>query len=104
MYKNRILISLGLVAGLTFLGIKSFATSTGVVNTETARMRAEANTTSNIVALVSQDEKVEILEKSGDWYKVKYKDNTGYIYAQYVIIKIIKMNNPQIIPQHKTIQ
>ena len=84
MYKNRILISLGLVAGLTFLGIKSFATSTGVVNTETARMRAEANTTSNIVALVSQDEKVEILEKSGDWYKVKYKDNTGYIYAQYV--------------------
>lgn len=84
MYKNRIIISLGLVAGLTFLGIKSFATSTGVVNTETARMRAEANTTSNIVALVSQDEKVEILEKSGDWYKVKYKDNTGYIYAQYV--------------------
>ena len=84
MYKNRILISLGLVAGLTFLGIKSFATSTGVVNTETARMRAESNTTSNIVALVSQDEKVEILEKSGDWYKVKYKDNTGYIYAQYV--------------------
>ena len=73
MYKNRILISLGLVAGLTFLGIKSFAASTGVVNTETARMRAEANTTSNIVALVSQD-----------WYKVKYKDNTGYIYAQYV--------------------
>lgn len=84
MYKNRILISLGLVAGLTFLGIKSFAASTGVVNTETARMRAEANTTSNIVALVSQDEKIEILEKSGDWYKVKYKDNTGYIYAQYV--------------------
>lgn len=84
MYKNRILISLGVVAGLIFFGIKSFATSTGVVNTETARMRAEANTTSNIVALVSQDEKVEILEKSGDWYKVKYKDNTGYIYAQYV--------------------
>lgn len=84
MYKNRILISLGLVAGLIFFGIKSFATSTGVVNTETARMRAEANTISNIVALVSQDEKVEILEKSGDWYKVKYKDNTGYIYAQYV--------------------
>lgn len=84
MYKNRILISLGLVAGLIFFEIKSFATSTGVVNTETARMRAEANTTSNIVALVSQDEKVEILEKSGDWYKVKYKDNTGYIYAQYV--------------------
>ena len=84
MYKNRILISLGLVAGFIFFGIKSFATSTGVVNTETARMRAEANTTSNIVALVSQDEKVEILEKSGDWYKVKYKDNTGYIYAQYV--------------------
>ena len=84
MYKNRILISLGLVAGLTFLGVRSFATSTGVVNTETARMRAEASTTSNIVALVSQDEKVEILGESGDWYKVKYKDSTGYIYAQYV--------------------
>lgn len=84
MYKNRVLISLGLVASLTFCGVRSFATSTGVVNTETARMRAKASTTSNIVALVSQDEKVEILEESGDWYKVKYKDKTGYIYAQYV--------------------
>lgn len=92
MYKNRILISLGLVAGLTFLGVRSFATSTGVVNTETARMRAEASTTSNIVALVSQDEKVEILEESGDWYKVKYKNNTGYIYAQYVDNKNKKSN------------
>lgn len=100
MYKNRILISLGLVAGLIFFGIKSFATSTGVVNTETARMRAEANTTSNIVALVSQDEKVEILEKSGDWYKVKYKDNTGYIYAQYVDNKSEQSTNNTTAPNN----
>lgn len=35
MYKNRYLYLYGYVAGLIFFGIKSFATSTGVVNTET---------------------------------------------------------------------
>lgn len=97
MYKNRILISLGLVAGLTFLGVRCFATSTGVVNTETARMRAEASTTSNIVALVSQDEKVEILDESGDWYKVNIKIVLDIYMHNMWITRIRKVINPQII-------
>ena len=56
-----------------------FATDTGKINAETARMRSEANTNSSIVTLISMDEEVEIIEKAGDWYKIKYNGKTGYI-------------------------
>ena len=89
MYKNRILISLGLVAGLTFLGVRSFATSTGVVNTETARMRAEASTTSNIVALVSQDEKVEMPSSTEVEIGEKEEQTHEFGFVSYVLLGVI---------------
>ena len=58
--------------------VSSYA-ATGAVKSEGARMRAEANTSSDVVTLVEQGETVEIVEKSGDWYKVKYENNTGFI-------------------------
>lgn len=51
----------------------------GTVNQETIRMRKEASTDSSIVTLISLNEKVEILSEEGDWYKVKYQKQTGYI-------------------------
>lgn len=58
--------------------IKSYA-STGTINTEGARMRREPNTSSDVLTIVYNGEKVELIEKSGEWYKVKYADNVGYI-------------------------
>ena len=84
MYKKKFIISSGIMAGLLFTSLGSFATSTGVINTETVKMRSEASTDSKIVMLVSINDKVEIIEKSGDWYKVKFEGKTGYIYAEYV--------------------
>ena len=51
-------------------------------------LRKEPTTDSKIVDLISEDEKVEIIEANvGDdknWYKVKYKGNTGYVYGRYI--------------------
>lgn len=58
--------------------IKSYA-STGTINTEGARMRREPNTSADVLTIVYNGEKVELIEKSGEWYKVKYADNVGYI-------------------------
>lgn len=56
----------------------SFA-ATATIDVNSARLREEANTTSNILTNIYKGEKVEILEKNGEWYKVKYGNNTGYL-------------------------
>lgn len=55
------------------------ATSTGVVNTDTVRVREKADTKSEIVELVSIGDKITILGEEGNWYKVKVGKVTGYI-------------------------
>lgn len=83
MLKNKYMISSVIAISLIFTGVRSFAV-TGKVNTETVKMRADASTDSKTVMLISINDKVEIIEKSGDWYKVKFDGKTGYIYAKYV--------------------
>lgn len=63
------------------------ATTQGIINTETARVRSEASTDSSILALASMSETVEIIEETGDWYKVNYGDVTGYIRKDLVDVE-----------------
>ena len=53
--------------------------ATATISVSAARLREEANTTSNILTNIYKGEKVEILEKNGEWYKVKYGSNVGYL-------------------------
>ena len=57
----------------------SFAANTAKVIVETANLREEPNSDSKILELASLGEEVEVLEKTGDWYKVKYKNITEYL-------------------------
>ena len=36
---------------------------------------------------VTQDYKVEVLEKVGEWYKIKYNGVTGYMSSDYVSVR-----------------
>ena len=76
--KSIFILAIISIFSLFFLN-KSFAIDTAKVSVETANLRAEANATSTIVELISKGEEVQILEKSGEWYKVKYKNYTGYL-------------------------
>lgn len=57
----------------------SFAANTGKISVETANLREEANADSKILEQLSINQEVEILEKSGEWYKVKYNKITGFL-------------------------
>lgn len=63
------------------------------ITTETLNLRKEASTESNIVAQISIGEECEVLGEEGDWYKVKYKDYTGYISKEYA--KVIGDNEEE---------
>lgn len=79
------------------LCIKSFATTTnGIITEITVNMREKPSTTSKVIMYVTQDDKVEVLEKTGDWYKIKYKNKTGYVSANFVKVdKEVKNTNQE---------
>lgn len=64
---------------LYMLFITSVFASTATISVSAARLRKEANTESDVLTKIYEGEKVEILEKNGEWYKVKYGNNVGYL-------------------------
>ncbi len=85
--KKSIVISLLTVMTLFCTAIYSFA-STGIVTTDTLRIRIEPSTDSTILGLLSIDDEVEIIgEEEHGWYKIKYEDGTGYVAAQYINVR-----------------
>ena len=69
---------------LIIIGITTSLATSGTVNTDGIRLRNKPSTEGLVITLVSKGAKVDIEEKTGDWYKVKYKNDEGYISAQYV--------------------
>lgn len=64
------------------------ALGTGTVNTAVLNLRSNPNTTSAIVAKLVLNEKVTLVSKSGDWYKITTgKGKTGFVMAKFITIK-----------------
>ncbi len=76
--KRIVIIAIIGIISLFFMN-KSLAANTGKVCVETAKLREEANVDCKVLELISINEEVEILEKTGQWYKVKYNEITGYL-------------------------
>lgn len=75
---KKIVVGMFACVGMLAASTISFG-ATGKVNTDTARVRSEASASSSIVDLLSIDDKVEIVEESGEWYKIKTDKITGYV-------------------------
>lgn len=89
--KSIIFMTIIAIASLLFINI-SFAANTGKIVVETAKIREQANTDSKVLELASQGEEVEILnEEDTEWYKIKYKNITGYIRKD-----LIELENKQV--------
>lgn len=61
-------------------------TMTATVDTETLYVREAMNTDCKIVALVSGDESLEVLEQQDDWAKVQVDSDQGYISLDYATV------------------
>jgi len=84
MKKSRGLKIFLIVTLLVSLQIPSIAVTTGVVNTDTVRVRSKATTDSSIVALVSIGDEITIIEENENWYKVEAKDDDGNDVEGYI--------------------
>lgn len=74
------------IFSILFINI-SWANNTGKIKVETAKLREKPNTDSKILELTSEGDEVEILEENGEWYKVKYKNITGYLRTDLVQVE-----------------
>ena len=68
----------------TFAAEKDIMYGIGFVNTEGLRLRSEASTTSKTIDSAHKNDCVVIVEKIGDWYKVNYNLQEGYMYGSYL--------------------
>lgn len=82
--KQIIKIVLMIILLLSLLSVTSKATIQGKVKADNIRLRSEANAESKILTLISINEQVEVIEKQGEWYKIEYKGDTGYIKTEFV--------------------
>ena len=85
--KNLKRISIIFLLTVIVLTIKSLAI-TGTVNAPNGLiLRKEASKSGEVIMTISDKSQVEIIEKSGEWYKIKYGNNEGYLFAEYVDLK-----------------
>ncbi len=70
------------IASICMMSVYSKAT-TVKVTTETLNIRKSPSTSAQVIAMVSEGVECELIEEDGDWYKVKYKNYTGYISKEY---------------------
>ncbi len=56
-------------------------------------LRANATMSSNILAKLTNNTKINILGKQGQWYKVNCNGTVGYIYQEYIGINLNESNN-----------
>lgn len=71
------------------LTVSVSAVEVGTVNASALNMRSSNTTSSNVVAVAQRGKKVIILEKNGDWYRVNFDYEEGYMLADY----LTKSNN-----------
>ena len=90
--KKEIIVGIILAVLIILVSNKSMAT-TATVNTDTLKLRKEASTDSDVLSLLNLGEKLEVIEKAGDWYKVKVNNKTGYVSKDYIKVSEEVSNN-----------
>ena len=88
--RNRVVsLILAMVLLLSVIPVNAFAAGDmmygiGFVTGSKVRLRSKADTDSKIVDNASKGEVVVVISKKGDWYKVIYDLQEGYMHSDYV--------------------
>ncbi len=56
----------------------------GTISGDSVRVRSKAGTDGNVLGTVSSGNTLTVVAKSGDWYKVKYNNEFGYVKGDFI--------------------
>ena len=68
------------------LPLLAMAEATGTVKTDSLVLRKSNSKESKALQTLSKGDTMEVLSKSGSWYKVRYGKYTGYVMKKYVTV------------------
>ncbi len=77
---------------LLFFTNVNLAANTAKVNVDTANLRETADENSKILKQLSLNDNLEVVGETGDWYKVKNSNVTGYVRKDLVTVENKKEN------------
>ena len=89
-YSKRIFtLMLALVLFVSCFAVNASAAGTimhgiGFVNTSSLRLRSDSTTNSKVLDTAPKNDCVVIISKTGDWYKVNYNLQEGYMHKDYL--------------------
>lgn len=97
-------IVVGLLTSATVMAISTISFgATGIVNTDNSRLRSKASSDSPALTVVSINDKVEVLEESGDWYKINADGEIGYIRKDLLDVEdTVKKEEKNVTEDNKT--
>ncbi|MFR5266632.1 SH3 domain-containing protein [Clostridium sp.] len=75
------------------------AKESGIVTANELNVRADASTNSAIIGSLKKGDKVGIIKKEGNWYKINYNGRIAYVSADYVQVEV--QNKPEVKPEEK---
>lgn len=73
-----------ILANALFIGFVLAETQKGTVNASELNFRERADTSSNAIDVLYRGAKVTIISEEGEWYKVRYNNEEGYVKKQYI--------------------
>ena len=86
-YARRVLLSFTALMLIfnAFMIPAAFAQDTGTLSAKVV-LRASADADSKALQTLPEGDQVDILSKSGKWYRVRYGSFTGYVMQKYVTV------------------
>lgn len=86
--KKLKLISFTIISGIIILLSTTSFAKNGLVQAPSGLiLREQGAFSGKVITTIKDKSAIEVLEKSGDWYKVKYNTYEGYVYAKYVKVE-----------------
>ncbi|HHW31552.1 MAG TPA: SH3 domain-containing protein [Clostridiaceae bacterium] len=88
---KKIILSIPLVLILIFsfcLVSSAEENKVGIVTCDVLNIRELPGTENKILRQVTHGERLQILESSEEWYKIKYNDDIGWVHSDYITVKV----------------
>lgn len=98
-YKRLIALALALVLCTGSFAVTAHAAQDtmygiGFVTASALRMRSEPNTASTTITTAPKNDCVVVISKEGEWYKVNYNLQIGYMHQDY--LKVLTVENAEL--------
>lgn len=73
-----------------YLSVRDEAIGEGTISGNGVNIRIEPDLSSDVITKLNKGEKVDVFERSGDWYKIQLPEQKyGWVFNQYIIVRDI---------------